>query len=469
MRKHLAFAVLMLVVAIGAFAQPYPANQLLGPSTLNGYESCDISTSPAATLLLPYFEVDPSGAGENTLVTITNVSDTSIVAHVTVWTNWSFPVLDFNLFLTGYDVVGLSLRDLLVSGNIPNTARNTTISPRGVRSTRSSTWIEAPYNTGSLAATCAGSQGGNGAVPGFLLSQIQSGLTGGPYSAGGTGCAQVGDVSDNMIGYITIDTSAVCSQSLPTDAAYFSSEIRWENQLIGDYIRLNDVEGVAGGNPLVHIKALPGGNATPVTTLAYTFYQRYIALLGVTDRRQPLPALFAGRYIEAGTAFDTDYVIWREGPTTGAETLSCNSQLPRNASFPYVEIVRFDERENPTTRQGGCQVSPCAPDQGLAETQLINVNNSSYIPTDPSADTGGWVYFNLSIPEADPESYLRPSQNWVQVRMTGAGLYGVDFDAAYLGNGCAGHVGITLPDGSSAGDKIGPKFETGTERLWSGN
>ncbi|MGK2857796.1 MAG: S8 family serine peptidase, partial [Thermoanaerobaculia bacterium] len=235
-----------LVAALAA--APFPANAALGPATLAGYDSCDVTVQPAATLLLPYFEVDPTGFGENTVVAITNASDTAIVAHVTVWSNWSFPVLDFNLYLTGYDVVTMSLRDLLVSGNIPNTGHVTSISPVGVRtrtdasSAASPVRLVAPYNP--LAATCSAAQGGNGAVPGFLLSQIQSGLTGGPYSAGGVACGQVGDVSDNMVGYITFDTSAVCSQSLPTDAVYFATEIRWENQLVGDYIRLNDVEGV---------------------------------------------------------------------------------------------------------------------------------------------------------------------------------------------------------------------------------
>ncbi|MGK2857350.1 MAG: beta strand repeat-containing protein, partial [Thermoanaerobaculia bacterium] len=70
-------------------AAPVPANAALGPATLDGYESCDVTVQPAATLLLPYFEVDPTGFGENTVVAITNASDTAIVAHVTVWSNWS--------------------------------------------------------------------------------------------------------------------------------------------------------------------------------------------------------------------------------------------------------------------------------------------------------------------------------------------------------------------------------------------
>src|SRR5262245_9397189 len=77
------------------------------PTTTNNADSCEIVVAPAATLLLPIFDVNltaAAGAGETTLFTITNVSNAPQIAHVTVWTDWSFPILDFNIFLTGYDV-----------------------------------------------------------------------------------------------------------------------------------------------------------------------------------------------------------------------------------------------------------------------------------------------------------------------------------------------------------------------------
>src|SRR5438874_12937924 len=91
------------------------------PATTNNNDSCDIGVYPAATLLLPYFEVDTAaaqGAGATTLFTITNTSRYPQIAHVTVWTDWSFPVLDFNIFLTGYDVQGINLFDIIVRGII---------------------------------------------------------------------------------------------------------------------------------------------------------------------------------------------------------------------------------------------------------------------------------------------------------------------------------------------------------------
>ncbi len=43
--------------------------------TRDNDSTCDIRVGPAATLLLPYFEVDVSGqSGQTTLFTITNVN-----------------------------------------------------------------------------------------------------------------------------------------------------------------------------------------------------------------------------------------------------------------------------------------------------------------------------------------------------------------------------------------------------------
>src|SRR5215216_1332535 len=102
MKKLTVWAMLaMLVIAGSAFAAPakIAANATFddgGPATTNNDDSCDISVAPAATLLLPYFEVDiDDPAGETTLFTITNVSNEDQIAHVTLWTDYSFPVIDF--------------------------------------------------------------------------------------------------------------------------------------------------------------------------------------------------------------------------------------------------------------------------------------------------------------------------------------------------------------------------------------
>src|SRR5436305_2385705 len=98
---------------------------------------CTIDAVPAATLLLPYFEVDLNNPnGETTLFSINNASATAVLAHVVVWSDLSVPVLDFNIYLTGYDVQTINLRDILVNGVLPRTASagqdpGDTISPKG--------------------------------------------------------------------------------------------------------------------------------------------------------------------------------------------------------------------------------------------------------------------------------------------------------------------------------------------------
>src|SRR5215469_12996841 len=84
---------------------------------------CTIDDVPAATLLLPYFEVDLGGGwGQTTLFSINNASATAVLAHVVLWSDLSVPVLDFNVYLTGYDVQTINLRDIILNGNLPQTA-----------------------------------------------------------------------------------------------------------------------------------------------------------------------------------------------------------------------------------------------------------------------------------------------------------------------------------------------------------
>src|ERR1043165_256198 len=105
--------VLLLFVAASALAA--------GPATINNDDSCDISVLPAATLLLPYFEVDFNAdqrTARTTIFTIQNTTAAPQIARVTLWTNLSVPMLTFNVFLTGYGVQGINLWDVFRRGTI---------------------------------------------------------------------------------------------------------------------------------------------------------------------------------------------------------------------------------------------------------------------------------------------------------------------------------------------------------------
>jgi hypothetical protein len=92
--------------------------------------TCAYDNVPAATLLVPYFKVSLNGAtgypipsgGTDTLVSVVNVSMPGVIAHVTVWNKYSKGVIDFNIPLTGKDVVSFSMRDIMngrLSPNLP--------------------------------------------------------------------------------------------------------------------------------------------------------------------------------------------------------------------------------------------------------------------------------------------------------------------------------------------------------------
>src|SRR5437868_12682551 len=113
MRRYLIAVLLFAPLAFGA--------------TTNNDDSCDIGLYPAATLLLPDCEVEMAIRGTDTLFTIVNVSNEPQIARVTIWTDWSFPVLSFNIFLTGYDTQSISLYDVIANGVIaPGTNSGTT-------------------------------------------------------------------------------------------------------------------------------------------------------------------------------------------------------------------------------------------------------------------------------------------------------------------------------------------------------
>ncbi len=440
MKKFTVWAMLaLLVVAGSAMAAPgkVAANATFdtgGPSTTNNDDSCDISVAPAATLLLPYFEVDlDNAAGETTLFTITNTSNLDQIAHVTLWTDYSFPVIDFNIFLTGYDVQAINLFDIISRGVIaPDAGTGTAIKTRGTFSDK---------NTALSLGACDRLPG---ALDPIYVTRMQQAFTLGRVPAFGAapGCNTVGNVHDNAVGYATIDTADLCSTSLPTDDGYFTTEIRFDNVLIGDYQQVNSTDNFAQGNPMVHIRAIPEGGepgtAGVIVNFDRTFYSRYQVGGGTADRRQPLPSVFAARWIQGGAStFQTSFKIWREGQTD-AVGQGC-ADYPDNVTS-VAEIVRFDEAENAVGDVPQSRVSPpLTLDNTLPETSRTSVTDASVFPQLTNGAVGGWMYLNLDNDEFDDIA----SQNWVVVSMRAQGRYSVDFDAAWLANGCSPEEAIS--------------------------
>jgi hypothetical protein len=413
-----------------------------------------IDDVPAATLLLPYFEVDLTNtSGITTLFSINNASASAAVAHVTMWTDQSIPTLDFDVYLTGYDVQTINIRDIF-AGILPRTADDgadtgDTASPSDGISNQGSLSqdINFPGSTGPCGSLST-VYPATGALSAALIDHIKKSHTG-QFSSLYGGCSGA-SYGDNIArGYITVDSVTSCNLSFPSDAGYFTTLADNRNILWGDYFYVNPGENFAAGETLVHIEACStpsvgnGAGQCPFSFAGgdYTFYGRYNAVAG-QDQREPLATTFAARYVNGG-GFDggTDFIVWRDSKTrpTGANgTHSCSSTVswfPLNQS----DVVAFDEIENPTDLCfRGDNISPptggsdtCFP----LETQRIHVQGNNVIADDMNPPAAfGWIYLNLNHTLASGDPYPGRAQAWVTIAMFAEGRYEVGYDAIQLDN-----------------------------------
>jgi hypothetical protein len=457
-----AATILALLLGGSAFAGTFTTP----PATTNNDDSCDIALQPAATLLLPYFEVDfnsPSVSAVQTLFTVQNVSPLPQIANVTLWTDWGYPALSFPIFLTGYDVQPVSLYDLFTRGTLPGTSSGTIVPTNPTIGSQPGENSANPNFLAGAAAACAGMPF---ALSPPVVADLQDLFTARRTAAGV--CTQpVGGQHANAIGYATIDVVATCAAKNPGSSDYFGI-LLFDNTLTGDYqlIVPRGDRSYAQGGTLVHIRAIPEGGAAGTfasTNLPYTFYDRYTRNLQArtADRRQALPSAFVPRYIQGGTGgFNSTLKIWRE--TANAGTCAGADSASRAGDIPLGEVVRFDEHENATVLVSAILGIPPARPSTSATASIPTSSNLFPLPA-TSGDVAGWIYLNLDNGGSANYSaarggfrpgvgVIRASQNWVIVSMFAEPTYAIELPAIALGNGCSP---ARLSTGAPAGN-IGP-------------
>lgn len=376
-----------------------------------------IAPSPAATLLLPYFEVDLENSnGANTVFSVNNAAMTAQLAHVTVWSTWSIPVLSFDVYLTGFDVQTFNIRDILVNGLLPPTGSG--FSPRGDFSFPNATFP----NCNATASPGAGPVYPTPAITPAFRTHLRALLTG-KQSPVDNSCAGT-NYGDNIArGYITVDDVRSCSLLFPSSPGYFSHGglgiAGNDNVLWGDYFHIDPGQNFARGETLVHIKADANILNTPGE---YTFYGRYVGG-SAADNREPLPTSFATRYINGGDfTGGTHLRVWRDSkhPPGG----SCAGG-PNFGNLNEAQVVEFDEQENVLS---DCQKCEAFPD----EAQSVDV---IFIPISANF---GWLYLNLN--HSTPldfglgKGYVNIAQAWVETVIDSEGRFSVGYDAIQLDN-----------------------------------
>jgi len=401
---------------------------------------------PAATLLLPYFEVKLDDAnGVNTTFTINNASASAALTQVTLWTDEGIPTFSFNVYLTGFDVQQVNLRSLFDGGVVPITAddgldTSDTVSPQGPRSQDINF-----AGTGGVCETLYTSP----ELTSAELKHIRTAHTGRRSAVlGGCAGATYGDLVAR--GYVTVDSVTQCTTTNPATMGYFSGTADSRNILWGDYAITSPADNAQVGSSLVHVEACHGGGFIgyvgngagncPFGAGDYTFYGRLNGWSGA-DNREPLSTVFATRYVNGGT-FDggTDLLVWRDTklPPTGANGKHNCSKTPSWFPLSQSDVVSFDEQENPTDlcfvvdnfspAIGGSR--PCFP---LASQRVATASgNPLGYPLAPPASFG-WLFLNLSH-TVTGDQQPGVAQAWVESVQNASGRFAVGFQAIQLDN-----------------------------------
>jgi hypothetical protein len=375
---------------------------------------CGLDDVPAATLLLPYFEVDLDRPTTNTtLFSVINTAPDAALAKIVLWSDMGVPTLNFNIYLTGYDVLTVNLADIF-RGQIPQTGLD--LVPAG------------DFSRPNVQFPGCEDQLPTGNLPNILIEHIEAAHTGGASPLDDQ-CYGVDHADRIARGYLTVDVVNACSLLFPDQPGYFGPDgvIGHDNVLMGDFYFVNADQGFAQGENLVRIESDP----TAFGEGDYTFYARFVSADG-SDGREPLATTWAVRYAVGG-AFDggTELIGWRDTKAV-LEPFACEA-LPSPGTFPLKEMSWiFDEDENPYLVE-----SPPIPGLPPAIPRAFPAAVWRTIVGGPQFPVGfdfGWIQFNFNDVEGD---FLPPfSQAWVGSLTSAAGLYSVGLGATALNSAC---------------------------------
>lgn len=394
---------------------------------------CDTDVVPAATLLFPYFEVDLANPNSRTtLLSITNQDETPALVNVVLWTDWAVPTLSFQVYLAGYDIQNLNLRDLLVHGKLPATGK--AVSPHGSLS-------GAPVSFPGCNDSTVPGDAPVYSTPALSESEIET------LQARHTGeCVdglRAGSHAPDTVarGYVTVDVVLRCTELTPADEGYFGAGEAGvasdRNVLMGDYFLIDTGENFAQGETAVHVEAFPG----EFSSGDYTFYKRYVGG-SAADGREPLGTQYSFRHLVGG-GFDggTRVIVWRDtGSAAAAPVAGCNRPSWYGLSGLEAFYVFFDEEGGSTETRDTCVSHPfptCAFPFRWA-TQAVSFSGEPPAAFDLTGSQFALGMTHLVLRRADapdPEDW-EVLQGWVSVISSAEDRFSVGQRAMRLDSAC---------------------------------
>lgn len=353
--RRRSLGLLMSIVPLLVFSQESAA------------DLCSLDPVPAATLLLPYFELDLApGATDDVIITLNNAQDQAALVHATFWTDWAQPTFSFEIYLTGYDVLTLRLRPAFAAGNLPITA-DLQSDPTNTISPSPSPALEASFpncqNTFPFYL--------NPVIAAANLARLRGGHTGQPIAALGNRCLGASHGDQVARGYLTFDSVSRCSNTFPSDPAaeppYFAAGglgiANNRNLLWGDYLLHDAGQADVVAHSLVHIEA---GADLPSAT-GYTFYGSLPSAAGGVDQREPLGSIWGAanwrgqpHLLNTAITTATDLLVWRDptaAPNAATVGFACGVG-PDWAPLPQNNVYCFDEQESVVE---SCYAASCFP------------------------------------------------------------------------------------------------------------
>lgn len=389
--------------------------------------------------------LENSGSNIVTLFSINNASAAPQLAHVTLWTDVSRPTVDFDVYLTGYDVITSNLASLFTFGQLPATLLPSELAADNgpLSAAPSGDFLTATEECAAIPLPAE--------LPPLFLKFIRYAHTGlpvpAPFTEAGL-CATFdkGWASPDQgvaTGYITVDVVNQCSTKTANSGTdYFGTNgslgitenTEEANVLWGDFFIVDPTNNFAHGDTLVHIEA--NGDFAP----RYTYYGRYFgsAFTG-HDAREALATTWALRYFD-GTAGpfddDTDVICWRDTGTNTSSYLDVTEtglcKKPANKLL-QDQIVLFDEDEDSITVTIPSDIfSPVPSEEPVGfepcpwETQRVDV--AEFGDVFPF----GWMYLNLNqVGQGDAGGIL---QSHVSVIHQASGLFSVGYSAVNYDN-----------------------------------
>lgn len=431
----------------------------LGASSVVFANICAYDQVPAATLLFPFVQMDLDN-GIDTQFAITNVSSEAQVVHVTVWTDYSVAVLDFNILLTGYDVQTISVSKIFREGWLPQTGTTTT-SPTGdvpdadgpVSSANGKDWVElllaAPEGYSVLDCTEGNpSDYGDGVISSSILTTFLSQLS----ASKATGARGV-DLCNGLAVpttwwdddafnaerpiwmYITADVAARCSTDFPDTPGYFGAGgagEAFQNVLMGDWFTTDPNTNDSTAMPAVHLEADQDLASVAklhdaASGLPVSFYARYT---GGADFREPLGTAWGFRYMVA-PGFTTQVRAFKAS-TEALIVPDLDASDPSYLIADYCQAYTYyswDEEEQVKSGSGGTDPFSGGEGQGAPnllplETQEVDLNQFNI------ADDFGWILFvwpqsNYDGLVGQDGSMTDLYQTWMGVHYTAQGPNGM--------------------------------------------